>query len=434
MKNTALQCPFFSNKCLICKVFSLVLLSSVLALSTSAMAFGGGGGGRTEHAYDRGLNAIGIHYGDEGQADIKFKCDDPNAHPDNQGVCVCNDGYVEDTQGVCVQNQCEGFTPTECILTCDPVTGEKTYATLCHNDEYYCNNNHECINPCDEGEHPTDACIPSWHAEAGTCVADYAEAGTSCGENMTCDGAGSCVCAEGYKEVDGKCYLAQEGESCGTNKVFDNSLTCVCAEGYEDVGGTCMAKCPTAITRNTDNSCTVCENGNVYLSYNEDPCGTQTAFEGCKSNKDCADGEFCELIGDCNNDCSVVTGGTCVSLHSGDEITYENGSDKKSFLESGMPMNWWTAENWCKAHHKSLVSYHTLNNLFDCEKMDSYVTACTWDKFVTDDYWNGRTPSQFYWTAENYDSCIAWRLFLFDYKEFGPAGYRCYDEYYVLCE
>ena len=191
------------------KKLGIVLL---LLATTSAFAFGGGGGGsgRVSTARKFGMNALGIHIGGDKQPDIKFKCDDPNAHPDDHGICVCNEGYVPDADNVCVPNQCTDFVPTECITDCDPVTGNKTYATLCHNDEYYCNSNHECVNPCDEveydhecqtctpqgqstdiqdkegtcgtggayicqsgtcvdpctiGEHPTDACTPSWHAE-----------------------------------------------------------------------------------------------------------------------------------------------------------------------------------------------------------------------------------------------------------------------------
>ena len=199
-------------------------ITLLLLISTSVLAFGGGGGsgsGRISRAYNKGLNALGIHVGGNDQADVEFTCGS-NAHPDEQGVCVCDDGYVEDSEGACVINQCSDFTPTDCITACDPVTGDKTYADLCHNNEYYCNNNHECINPCDEG-HPEGDCIQSYHAESGTCVPDYAETGATCGTNKTCKA----------------------------------NHQCTCADGYEDVDGTCMKECPTGQVRNDRGFCTI---------------------------------------------------------------------------------------------------------------------------------------------------------------------------------
>ena len=405
------------------------LLLGTILIATSAFAFGGGRSGRVHERYKTGVDAIGVHrqIDNNEQADIKFECDDSNAHPDEHGACVCNEGYVED-EGTCVLNQCEDFTSTECILTCDPATGEKTYATLCHNDEYYCNNNHDCVNPCGEAqyntecqtcsptggnadiqdktgtcgtggayicqsgictdpctitEHETNACTPSWHAKNGECVPDYAQAGTSCGENKICDGAG----------------------------------TCGCAEGYEDVGGTCMEKCPTGITRNADNSCTVCANGNVYLSYAEagHECDTATPKNmECTKNSDCT-GEkcsaesgkcFCDLTSPSSGDihCVEITGGTCARLYDGIPITYTHTytsggkSETKPLLFLEGPMNWIAAENWCKAHHMNLVKASTLGCTIngDSGSCPSSVYSDLRSAGLSD-YIN------LWWTAENYN-------------------------------
>ena len=165
------------------KKLGIVLL---LLSSTSVYAFGGGGGGgRVSTARKHGMNALGMHIGVPGQADIKFKCDDPNSHPDDHGICVCNEGYEPDESGVCV---IPGPQPIIC-------------------------------NPCED-------------LVEEECVA------RTCGTNMLCD---------------------------------STQDQCVCDEGLQF---------------NTDNTCTVCKNGNVYLSYMDDPSGMVIdGFAGCKATR-----------------------------------------------------------------------------------------------------------------------------------------------------
>ena len=152
----------------------------------------------------------------------------------------------------------------------------------------------------------------------------------------------------------------------------------------------------------------VCENGNVYLSYMDDPCATETpmnqetcetdsdCWEGsgrenccnpvthrcraayqtvipnlgdsyicsegdeCKSNRDCAEGEFCEMArsngGD--EDCSPPNIGTCAPI--GDYTDSEDDDPITTMLGhlrlSDRPMYWWAAENWCKAQNMRLLN------------------------------------------------------------------------------
>ena len=191
-----------------------------------------------------------------------------------------------------------------------------------------------------------------------------------------------------------------------------------------------------------------CANGNIWLSYAEagHECDTTTPSNmGCKKNSDCASTEkcqagagkcYCKLTGTSQNNCSVITAATCETLDAGTETTYENGSDKKTFLVSSGTMTWWAAENWCKAHHKSLVSYSTLNSLFDCDNDEANYydnPSCTWSKFNTSSNWSNGAPSANYWTAESvaYNSCIAWVVYVGG-NAFGDGSRK--NNFSVLCE
>ncbi len=174
-----------------------------------------------------------------------------------------------------------------------------------------------------------------------------------------------------------------------------------------------------------------CDNGNVYLSYNvgtEYDTTTPQNME-CTKNSDCDSGEYCRLIGTWQDSCALITGGTCETLDTGRETTYTNGGDTKTFLVSLSTMTWWAAENWCKAHHKSLVSYNTVNSLFDCDKAER---SCTWCKFTTSSYWSNGTLPADYWIGESYTHCDAWNVgvgvegFILSYRR-GPG-------LFALCE
>ena len=170
------------------------------------------------------------------------------------------------------------------------------------------------------------------------------------------------------------------------------------SETEELVGSECLPKCPDGLERNTDNSCTICKNKNVYLSYMDDPCGTETPMNqqecevgsdcwwgqggdtccvngkcragvynanddlfvcpeidkiACKSNADCKVGEFCNITStECNDMPSL---GTCTTL--GEYVEPEEeiiGLGK--VRGSTITLSWWGAENWCKAQGLRLIS------------------------------------------------------------------------------
>lgn len=203
----------------------------------------------------------------------------------------------------------------------------------------------------------------------------------------------------------------------------------------------------------------VCQNGNVYLSYNEGAeCSTETpmnqetsncwctgedgkcrSFEFdaswnqicpttatlCTSNKDCATGEYCSIFGAGAN----PKGGTCMSLTEGVPYTYNN----KSFLRSDNTMMWWSAENWCRAKGKSLVSLASIsinkNNLGAAFDNEAYGNHDCWgdgeNKCENVD-WDAINAvfsgvESYCWTRDNYSSSKAYVVF-FDLKRVQTAN------------
>ncbi len=174
-----------------------------------------------------------------------------------------------------------------------------------------------------------------------------------------------------------------------------------------------------------------CTNGNVYLSYAEEGHECDTAAPenmGCKKNSDCASGEYCKITGAWQNDCAEITGGTCETLDAGTSITYTHtytsgGESETKELLLGGQMSWWAAENWCKAHHKSLVKASTLG----C------TASGAWGSCPSDVYSDMNTAKlgDLYWTAETYDSCGAGVVVVVDG---GFEGYSRSYTFYALCE
>lgn len=169
-----------------------------------------------------------------------------------------------------------------------------------------------------------------------------------------------------------------------------------CDSATEELVGTeCLPKCADGLERNTDNSCTICKNKNVYLSYMDDPCETETPMnqipcsegddgcciassnfcrahmeessgnnicptetaKSCTSNKDCESGEFCNLMS-AYWECDKPDTGTCMLANAYLDVEI-NGLGKVRASEH--VMTWWAAENWCKAHKMSLIDISAFN-------------------------------------------------------------------------
>jgi len=196
----------------------------------------------------------------------------------------------------------------------------------------------------------------------------------------------------------------------------------VCADDEELVGDECLKKCGEGLERNTDNTCTVCTNGNVYLSYNTDPCGTaspmQTCTNGsdcwfglgddaccdtithtckvaspiyshaqtiascpttndkqCTSNKNCANGEYCHIMNSMFASCEAPDIGTCLPIG---EYADTSVAGLGAIRRSNTAMTWWAAENWCKAQEKSLLDI----SKFECYKSDTTTRIENKDDFA----------------------------------------------------
>lgn len=131
---------------------------------------------------------------------------------------------------------------------------------------------------------------------------------------------------------------------------------CQCVSGYEsDLQGNCIEICPEGILHSTrDGSCSICAEGQVYLPYMNPPC--QYTVSGCASNDDCESNEYCKLEGDDEDyearDCYPATG-TCTPLGGSSSA---NIVGIGTVLKSADSINWWSANNWCKAQGKNLIS------------------------------------------------------------------------------
>jgi len=251
-----------------------------------------------------------------------------------------------------------------------------------------------------------------------------------------------------------------------------------CKDDEELIGDECLKKCGEGLERNTDNTCTICTNGNVYLSYNTHPCGTSTPINEataepwwlcinadgkcvsyeydsnwnticaasdatpCKSNKDCASTEYCALMND-HFECNPPNVGTCIPLTEGISYTYNN----KTFLRSNNYMTWWAAENWCKAKGMMLVSLVSTDidkdNLGDyfnnniqnfphchgdgeqrCENVN-WDTLCSTFPDICENY-------RYWWTRDSYSSCYTFFVGLSE--GFVGAFDRHSPNAHALCE
>ena len=201
--------------------------------------------------------------------------------------------------------------------------------------------------------------------------------------------------------------------------------------------------CAPGLLRNTDGTCSVCENGNIYFSFEEDPCGTETPMyqdkceeecwncpceivdhnrcfayywdknnqltclpsaTPCKSNNDCEPDEYCNLV-------SVDTGasappnlGACAPLGEAKTISY-NGIQ---FLKSENKGTWWGAENWCRAQGKKMA---TLADFGIMNKQGCCGDECPidWDAFLQ----SFDTPERL-WLEDGTDVECAFSIYLSD--------------------
>ena len=215
----------------------------------------------------------------------------------------------------------------------------------------------------------------------------------------------------------------------------------LCGDNEESWQEKCLSKCPDGLQRNTDGSCTVCQNGNVYLSYKTDPCSTDASMTGnCKSNKDCSIGEFCNLTdttwGDLKPD-----GGECTAIGVKD-VDYNDVEVEGlgTVRMSATMLTWWAAENWCKAQGKELINissfecYQTgTNNLMVANSEGG--SCCKGENAECGDWTAYWTSSESKDIEEGYEDIVAskYSAVMVDLrKKFGGDAYIWTDSQYPI--
>ena len=132
--------------------------------------------------------------------------------------------------------------------------------------------------------------------------------------------------------------------------------------------------CPDGLEHNTDGSCTVCANGNIYLSYMPDlpepvgACDTAKTMSGsCVSNKDCAKVEgcedgacYCSLTQEWSEQTGVSLVGDCLPIGSYTDVVGIANLGSVRFSNITMS-SWWSAENWCRAQGMDLIDIADFN-------------------------------------------------------------------------
>ena len=206
-------------------------------------------------------------------------------------------------------------------------------------------------------------------------------------------------------------------------------------EKSPDSKGDATEVCAEGVLKDRFGHCNICENGNVYLSYMDDPCGTETEMEGdCVSNADCESDEFCNLQ-DPSWNCEKPEIGVCQKIGDKQEATINGLGDV--ILSSNDPENysftWWAADNWCKAQGKNLIKMTDLGcyisgteNLISKDTLSDYAVCCAQGQTCNWYEWENETVNYSpilidlvqkigrpkFWTLENGSDCSAGTVYV----------------------
>lgn len=248
----------------------------------------------------------------------------PNSHQEN-GECICNDGYLEQ-EGVCYQDlNCSsyaGSTGHQLENKCECKAGY-TGVTCESCADGYLNLNGLCYADLSCSEHSGS----TGEQNANQCVCKTGYSG------ITCDS-----CSDGYTMFDGVCYA---NINCGAHGT-QNKDRCVCEQGY--FGDTCNS-CADGYVRDSDGNCYVALNCGDHGRQQANQCVCDLGYSGDTCNS-CADGYVfgsdgttcyrkltCEAPGSTgtqvNDHCECnehYTGSTCTTCEAG----YVKGTDGKT--------------------------------------------------------------------------------------------------------
>lgn len=390
-----------------------LLFSTMLLAATSALAFGGiFNNGHKSTTYKGGLNAIGVHFGGEGKADIKTTCpehsewveteckcesgwemDGNTCRPNSKPVCDEAGMYWCPTAQSCVANAaaCLDLCPED--RKCGPEGSEVCCGegNVCVDDAYCCFKDYEdnggiedsgmCCSISDSTGYSTnDGCC----GEGSSPYATYSEGGgdyveTSCcsgsvirttewedGYNQECCANGKTIEYNGVKACDPECgegevpYISYYGS--------DDGVSTECCAGtpyqtYDDIGPDWTyfeQQCCDSENIHTGvgyKGWDVCcdHDPQNYAGYHE--TGFKVCWNGetaCKTNAECGDGEYCNLVNDGDPwTCNYPNQGTCEEIGGGSPAAIEGLGE---VVKSDNYMTWWAADNWCKAQGMRLVT------------------------------------------------------------------------------
>ena len=308
------KCPACAaGGCMGWPVAGAVAGALVVGGGIAALAGGGGGGGSSPCA------------------------DKPNSHQEN-GECVCNDGYLEQ-EGVCYQDlQCADRTGSTGVQTENACVCKTGYAgNTCEScADGYINQNGVCYRDLNcssysgsTGEQSGNQCVCKTGYSGTTCeecaigysrniAGDstcYADKdcghGTQVGNECQCSAgyAGDTCnsCADGYIDTgDGVCYPDLNCSSYSGSTGAQNGNQCVCKTGYT---GTTCSSCASGYTE-FEGACYPSTDCNGHGTQDRDTCICDTGYTGdtCES---CANG-YINQTGVCYPDlnCSSYSGST----------------------------------------------------------------------------------------------------------------------------
>lgn len=213
----------------------------------------------------------------------------------------CGSGFCSDTAGgesVCCSERCDGVCEV-CASSgyCDeaPVDDPRCETVTCMADTI-------CADYPDALSEDRCSGFGQCVSAGAYCVAEFADASTSCGTGMLCDGAGGCsdACSVGQTWCSTYCAnLMTDASNCGTcgNACPGASGTSV---GYGCDQGTCRLQCP--------NGQVGCDGSCISPDTDPDYCGASGHCEGGSEGERCAAGEQC-IVGVCR----VEDGGACAA-------------------------------------------------------------------------------------------------------------------------
>lgn len=190
-------------------------------------------------------------------------------------------------------------------------------------------------------------------------------------------GSGS---AGGEREDSGICengsvYLSHEDNPCVEIKM--NKTTCKSDSDCTRYRATCCIDAQ-------------CVSGEVDQSMNQVKCEPN---DSCVKNTDCENGEYCNLTG---SHCFRPHTGTCAAI-SGKRYLMVNG---KIFRQSQNGMQWWAAENWCKAQGMRLITLSDIGCDAEYGTCRSEALSALRAAGISGNLWTGTTAT----------SCYAWNV------------------------